>query len=337
MALDAAADPFDSLVGLHLRELWSHALAQRASTVRAPVERSVWMRWDVTMRGLEISLQEGLAMLYAEAPAYAAFQAWILAKNGGRIDPARIARIDAALRGDPGDASARETAAPVFTADEVAQWDDQGYVVLHDAVPPEGCAAAEDAIWSFLGMDRDDSATWYAGPQGHSIWVPLLHHPALWANRRAPRVRRAFEQLWNRSDMWVTVDQVGFNPPERPGWNFPGPYLHWDASLALPIPFDLQALLYLVDVAPDQGAFTCVPGFHRRIEQWLRDLPPGAEPRTQDLYALGAVPIAGRAGDLVIWHHALPHGSSPNRATRPRIVQYLKMHPSAWEQSATWV
>jgi ectoine hydroxylase-related dioxygenase (phytanoyl-CoA dioxygenase family) len=149
-------------------------------------------------------------------------------------------------------------------------------------------------------------------------------------------VHSAFAQLWGRADLWVTVDQVGFNPPERPGWRFPGPYLHWDASLAPPIPFDLQALLYLTDVAPDQGAFTCVPGFHRRIHDWLRELPAGADPRRADLYALGAVPIAGRAGDLVIWHHALPHGSSPNRASRPRIVQYVKMHPSQWEQSTAW-
>jgi ectoine hydroxylase-related dioxygenase (phytanoyl-CoA dioxygenase family) len=49
-----------------------------------------------------------------------------------------------------------------------------------------------------------------------------------------------------------------------------------------------------------------------------------------------AVPIAGRAGDLVIWHHALPHGSSPNRAERPRIVQYLKMHPTGWTHHETW-
>jgi ectoine hydroxylase-related dioxygenase (phytanoyl-CoA dioxygenase family) len=52
--------------------------------------------------------------------------------------------------------------------------------------------------------------------------------------------------------------------------------------------------------------------------------------------ALGPVPIAGRAGDLIIWHHALPHGSSPNRAKVPRVVQYLKMMPSQWEHNLVW-
>ena len=33
-----------------------------------------------------------------------------------------------------------------------------------------------------------------------------------------------------------TADRAGFNPPERPGWRFPGPHLHWDSSIAPPMP-----------------------------------------------------------------------------------------------------
>src|ERR1700691_3665547 len=134
----------------------------------------------------------------------------------------------------------------------------------------------------------------------------------------------------------MNVDQAGMNPPELPAWKFPGPHLHWDVSLAQPIPFGVQGILYLADVAADQGAFTCVPGFHRKIDSWLESLPEGAGPRAQALPD-GAVPIAGRAGDLVIWHQALPHGSSPNRAALPRIVQYLKMAPSHWKHNPVWL
>jgi ectoine hydroxylase-related dioxygenase (phytanoyl-CoA dioxygenase family) len=98
----------------------------------------------------------------------------------------------------------------------------------------------------------------------------------------------------------------------------------------------VQDVLYLVDVAADQGAFGCVPDCHRRIESWLASLPAGIDPRTADLYALGRECIAGHAGDLIIWHHALPHGSSPNRAKRPRIVQYISLQPSLRERDAVW-
>jgi ectoine hydroxylase-related dioxygenase (phytanoyl-CoA dioxygenase family) len=64
--------------------------------------------------------------------------------------------------------------------------------------------------------------------------------------------------------------------------------------------------------------------------------PPGVDPRELNLYELGPAPIAGKAGDLIIWHQALPHGSSPNSAARPRVAQYLSMRPSQWEYRDTW-
>ena len=103
------------------------------------------------------------------------------------------------------------------------------------------------------------------------------------------------------------------------------------------MPFGLQGILYLTDTAAEQGAFTCVPGFQHRLADWLARRPPGADPRQldPDLVA-SAVPISGRAGDLIIWHHALPHGSSPNRTDRPRLVQYLTMFPTHARDDRPW-
>ena len=134
----------------------------------------------------------------------------------------------------------------------------------------------------------------------------------------------------------MNVDVCGVNPPERPGYQFRGSPLHWDMTLAPPVRFGTQAILYLTDTAADQGAFSCVPGFHRRLESWLREQPAGADPRAQAVKELRAVPIAGEAGDLIIWHHALPHGATPNRAALPRVVQYLNMFPSQYEINAEW-
>jgi ectoine hydroxylase-related dioxygenase (phytanoyl-CoA dioxygenase family) len=52
---------------------------------------------------------------------------------------------------------------------------------------------------------------------------------------------------------------------------------------------------------------------------------------------LGPRAIGGRAGDLVIWHQALPHGASPNRGTRPRLVQYVNMFPTRIEEHEEWI
>jgi ectoine hydroxylase-related dioxygenase (phytanoyl-CoA dioxygenase family) len=102
--------------------------------------------------------------------------------------------------------------------------------------------------------------------------------------------------------------------------------MHWDVELTAPVPFGTQALIYLTDVAEHQGAFCCVPGFHKKIDRWLAAQPEGIDLQQQDWTQWPVKPIAAKAGDLIIWHQALPHGSSPNRADFPRMVQYLNMY-----------
>ncbi len=332
--MDTQGEAIGSLGIRHLHSFWLRKVS--GAPAAADIAGKHWVADNTLLCGLRLGLRETYDHLLQKAPSFAEFEAWVVARNGGSIDAGRIARLNDALSdwgliGEPADPDA----APVLTDADLEFWDANGYVVVRDAVPPANCPAAVEAICAFLDVDVDRPETWYGGPQGHSIWVPLLHHPALSANRESPRIHRAFAQLWDREDLWVNVDQTGFNPPEKPGWSFPGPHLHWDVSLAQPIPFGLQGILYLVDTPADQGAFTCVPGFHRAIEGWLAGLGEDEDPRRQDLSA-GAVPIAGRAGDLVIWHHCLPHRSSPNRAKLPRIVQYLTLRPSTWGFNPEW-
>jgi ectoine hydroxylase-related dioxygenase (phytanoyl-CoA dioxygenase family) len=98
----------------------------------------------------------------------------------------------------------------------------------------------------------------------------------------------------------------------------------------------VQGILYLKDTPADQGAFSCIPGFHRSLEQWLKELPPTEDPRQAILRHTGMKPIAGKAGDLVLWHQSLPHGSSPNQGAKPRVVQYITLRPTRWEYAAEW-
>ena len=90
--------------------------------------------------------------------------------------------------------------------------------------------------------------------------------------------------------------------------------------------FLAPSILYLTDTPPEQGALTLVPGFHRRLEQWLKQLDE-RDPQQEDLHALGSKSVGASAGDMIIWHQLLPHGSRPNLGSRPRIVQYINMYP----------
>lgn len=216
-----------------------------------------------------------------------------------------------------------------LSAEDLEFWKQYGYVVVRGAAAPENCRAAAQAVWEFLEMNSDDPETWYPDPPRRSTMVEIYQHQALWDNRQFPRVHEAFAQIWQNQRLWVSFDRASMNPPARDDFRFDG-FLHWDIDLTEPVPLLVQGVLYLTDTADNQGAFTCIPGFHHKLETWLKTLPDGADPRQAvcESYAQEAVYVAGNTGDLIIWHSALPHGSSTNTSDKPRIAQYITMSPS---------
>jgi hypothetical protein len=323
-----------------LKRMWSRALAARQGRL-APVPMHERHLDNLAIHACGLGLEQTASFLGRESPSFEAFERWIIATTGG-VAPERGARINAAVLGrDTPPATARalvaiEASPPVLASGDIAFWQEHGYVVVHDAVPAATCEAAAQALWAHLGARPDAPQTWHRR-NDHGIMVQYFQHPAFAAVRRSARIHKAFAQLWGTADLWATTDRVGFNAPEREDFMFPGPHLHWDVSIRTPIPFGTGGILYLTDTPPEQGAFTVVPGFQRWGEEWLKSLPAGADPRRQDLYALGPSAIGGRAGDLIIWHQALPHGASPNRGTRPRLVQYVNMFPTRYEEHEEWI
>jgi len=318
-----------------LHQYWQRSTNPNATS---PKDQGEWDLENTLLSGLGLNLLETFRFLNGEKkPSFEALEEWILEVNGGAVDERRLSRLRDALQGKPvGSPAGPLDDVPGLSQDELAFWDEHGYVVLHNAVDPQTRDTAAAAIYRFLGADPSNPDTWYSNKYGKTIWVPLLHHPAFWANRNSPRLVKAFAQLWGREDLWPTVDQGGFNPPEREGWGFPGPHLHWDMTLAQPHCFGVQGILYLTDTPANQGAFSCIPGFHRTLERWLKKLPPSEDPRKAIFRHPGLTPIAGTAGDLVLWHQALPHCSSPNHGNLPRVVQYIYHRPTRWPYTAQW-
>ena len=301
-------------------------MAKRSRQLPQDAFHEEWNMDTTLLWTLNLGLEQTIVYLFQETPTFEQFEAWIIEKNKGVIPQTSIASFNRTLTKRMAPASGAVTT--VLTEEDLEHWNTQGYVIVREAVSKQDCEDAIAAMYDFLGITKDDPASWYKPhPARQGIMVQLFQHPALEKNRTSPKIRAAYEQLWRRTDLWMNTDRVSFNPPENEQWHFPGPRLHWDVSLQLPIPFGLQGLLYLSDTLETQGAFTLVPGFHHKINDWINSLPAGADPRLQDLYALDAKPIAAGAGDFIIWHQALPHGSSPNTARLPRIVQYINYLP----------
>lgn len=216
----------------------------------------------------------------------------------------------------------------VLSPSDRAFWEENGYVIIHDAVPKENLDAVIDAIWTFLDVDRDNPETWYKAPVSKAGMLEMYHHQSLWNNRQYPKVYEAFAEIWGRKDLWVSLDRANMNPPARkPDWDYQGMY-HWDIDTAQdPIPFMVQGVLYLADTGGDGGGFHCTPGFHREFYKWVKTQPADRNPRLPDPTGLEIQTIPGKAGDLLIWHSMLPHGNSRNQSRSPRLAQYITMFP----------
>lgn len=276
-----------------------------------------WHEETRELQRLGIATELALQFLYFERPAWEAFRGWI---DGRRIEPGDDTPIE-----------------DVLDARDLAFWDENGYLVLKQAVSPDECSATRRAIWDFLGADPDDPASWYRPHEAqYGLMLTLFDHPALEQNRRSARVRNAYRQLYGSNAIFKSIDKVSFNPPENASFHFMGSSLHWDVSLEPPIPYQLQGLLYLTDCGPGDGAFHCVPGFHRKLEPWLQSLPQDADPRATAKQELQAIAVPGQAGDFVIWHQALPHCATPNRGLTPRLVQYLTYLPQEAAEIRPW-
>jgi hypothetical protein len=229
----------------------------------------------------------------------------------------------------------------VLSEGDVAFFRENGYVVVPDAVPPEGREAAVAAVWEFLGMDAADPTTWYP-PERRGGIVYLHQHQALWDNRQSPRLYQAFVDLMGTEKLWVSMDRAGMKPPidaRFPYHDDPG-FVHWDLDTSRPLPdrLGLQGVLALTDTTEDMGGFCCIPGFHKHLAEWIAAQPADRNPRAPDLSRLPdgmrVTPIPMKAGDLVIWDRTLAHGNGRNQGNRPRLAQYITMYPASSDEAA---
>ncbi|MFC4262201.1 phytanoyl-CoA dioxygenase family protein [Ferruginibacter yonginensis] len=335
--MDKHPNNIDALMALgaecyaHLKSLWQHTLLGIADNITYNPSLN-----HILLDILGVGLLPTYQFLHTQQPSFAAFEQWILAQNSGNLTATTIAQCQQLFSATL--TSAIPTNEAVLSEEDLDFWDTHGYVIIKNAVSKEDCTAACDAIWKYLQMDAADSNSWYqASDAVQGIMVPLYRHAAIDANRNNPVIKKAFQQLWGHEGLVVTTDKCGFNPPETAAYTYRGIGLHWDVSLAQPIPFGTQGILYLTDTAAHQGALTVVPGFHHQISDWLYHYSKDTHPRDDDFTAFEKVAIAGNAGDFIIWNHLLPHSSSANKATTPRLVQYINWYDPLQKVADSWI
>ncbi|MEO6176919.1 MAG: phytanoyl-CoA dioxygenase family protein [Flavobacterium circumlabens] len=299
-----------------LEKLWERAVQPVSSSTTGD-------NWDEEMKALYqlgIGMEDTLQFLYFEKPDFETFKTWITTrqKNGNNESEAFTDKV--------------------LSEQDLDFWNQNGYVIVKNAISKEDCEATQQAIWDYLKMDPHKKETWYVRHENQKgLMLNFSDHETLNRNRFSARIRKAYEQLYGTAKIYKTIDKVSFNPPETNDFTFLGSPLHWDTSLKQPIPFGLQGLLYLTDCGIEDGAFHCVPGFHNQINNWLENLETHEYPREKAIQTLKPKPVPGKAGDFIIWNNTLPHCATANKGKSPRMVQYLTYFPEDYNTSGEWL
>jgi hypothetical protein len=221
-------------------------------------------------------------------------------------------------------------------------WTTRGYVIVRQAVPAAKVERLVDVLWQLDEKDPNDPSTWHA-PQrrdhkmtelNHTGMLEIYNHQALWDTRMEPRVYDAFVDIWDREDLWVTIDRANLNPPSRMNEN-PKGFIHWDVDTSVrPLPIGVQGVLSLLKQDAEVGGFQCVPELFSNFDEWVETQPADRDPMHPDTTGLTIVSIDLEPGDLLIFNSLLAHGVRPNHSdARVRMAQYISMHPADWNNA----
>lgn len=217
-------------------------------------------------------------------------------------------------------------------------WMKNGYIVIKNAIPKEQAKATANFIWEFEEKDPQDPSTWYTRPRAEMKMKELIgtgmveayNHQSLWNNRQMEKVYNAFVDIWGTEKLWVTIDRVNLNFPQRPGEEKEG-FIHWDYDPETR-PQNVQGVIALADqLDENMGGFQCIPWLYKNYDTWKVTQPEDRNRFQPNLNGLQdkIVKVGMEAGDLLIFNSTEPHGIRPNRSIdKVRIAQYISMMPA---------
>jgi hypothetical protein len=175
-----------SLGACHLKRFWSSVAAKRSGQLEVrPDERHLDR---LVLDALGLGLQQTTKRLFMEPTTFAGFEDWIIA-TVGLPERDRLDRLNATLLTHEYTESVQQWLAdidqsdPVLTPEDLLFWEENGYVILRNAVSSDACAEAERTVWGHVG-----SVPVRANACDLIIWHQFLPHGSRPNLEQNPRI-----------------------------------------------------------------------------------------------------------------------------------------------------
>ena len=254
----------------------------------------------------------------------------------------------------------------MLSEQQLAQFEEQGYLHLSGLIPQETVTKAEKAMWQMMGMDAEDPDSWgqFKRPHlagfymekmagGRRIELYGVTHPDVLACC-TPGYLTILKQLAAR------YPEIPYCESQRPDgiwalnefpisaeWKSPSPHLDGDfRDFRLdPGTFRATSLTYLTDANSHGGTTVIWPEGPQRIREFRKKNPEFSN-HVGDMKAqfpemdLGEpMEVVAKQGDVLFFHHLLPHSGTMNVGSSARFAirfMCLCLACRKWEKKGEW-
>lgn len=199
----------------------------------------------------------------------------------------------------------------MLTPDQRQALDDQGYLVLPDALDPGQVARLRVAFDGAPATSGTQHVEITPETPHHADWAALSTHPAL----RDGTAHLLGDAPWNS-------EAHGRNP--LPGYGQQGLHADWGPRARATDVYVVTTLWMLDDFTADNGATRVVPGSHRQVQPISKAL---AQPQSRHPHE---VIVTGRAGSVLLFNGHLWHSGRQNTSKSSRRTVQLVARRRAW-------
>lgn len=228
----------------------------------------------------------------------------------------------------------------MLTPAQVELYNENGYLLVEDAVTPKELEALRRIAYEFIDRSRHvrESDDVYDLDEGHGpaspkltrIKLPHKQHPLFWETVKGERISGVLRSLLG-PNVCLQTSKLNTKAPGggaavewHQDWAF---YPHSNDSL-------LALGLMLEDVTEENGPLKVIPGTHKGpvLSHHNGGVFCGAVDPDDPLFEKDRiVTLTGRAGSMSVHHVRTLHGSAPNRSDRARLILFYECHAAdAW-------
>lgn len=236
---------------------------------------------------------------------------------------------------------------------------EHGYAVVAGVLSLSEVEHAHDLLWKHLGEAgdwvRSEPDTWSndSFDRMGMTCTGIMNKRGVgqsdvsWFCRTRPKVRGAFEQIWETNSVLTSFDGINVFRPWHHGLlerKTIGGWFHVDQGPTKRGRHCVQGFVSLTHQSARTGGLAVMPGSHRQHDELLRGVELEQDfievPESSPLFRRPRRLVQCSAGDLVLWDSRCCHCNEPAQLPPHcakdellRVCVYVSMTPKAWAGS----